>query len=111
MGMSRPVSAQRLRLAVQKRAPSRCVARSHQAVGIGSTSGRLRLNVAQVPQLCIALIAEPDAGSAPRLSPTFTTERFMSTAAPFDTAPTFTAGQVLVDALRLHGVDRVFCVP
>ena len=26
-------------------------------------------------------------------------------------APIFTAGQVLVDALRLHGVDRVFCVP
>ena len=35
----------------------------------------------------------------------------MSTAAPAATAPTFTAAQVLVDALRLHGVDRVFCVP
>ena len=39
-------------------------------------------------------------------------ERFlMSTVASANTAPTFTAGQVLVDALRLHGVDRVFCVP
>jgi len=35
----------------------------------------------------------------------------MDTTAPATSAPTFTAAQVLVDALRLHDVDRVFCVP